>query len=310
MSSLTPTEGKFEQYIEAQLQQKGYESIDHNEYDRNLCLIKSQLIAFIRNTQSESWGRLTEIYGVDTENKVLARINQEITNRGIIDVLRNQVVDRGVYLDLCYFEPKSDLNPDHRNLFKQNQFSLVRQLRYSQQNENSIDMVLFLNGLPIVTMELKNQLTGQNFKHSENQYKNDRNPAHEPLLKFKRCLVHFCVDNNKVSMTTKLNGSNTLFLPYNQDIENPEVANGYRTQYLWQQILTPNTLLDIIENFVHLSEEKQSYFNEQSQKLETKTKKAFSATHDRFWKVLFYRMASSYLNFVVSICRRHQAYVR
>ena len=113
-------------------------------------------------------------------------------------------------------------------------------------------MVLFLNGLPIVTMELKNQFTGQNFKHSENQYRRDRDPK-EPLLRFKRCMVHFCVDNNNVSMTTRLSGLKTFFLPYNRDLENPEVESGYRTKYLWEEILTPDSVLDILENFVHIS---------------------------------------------------------
>ena len=163
------------------------------------------MIDFIKATQAEKWARLEEIYETDTENKILARISSEVAKRGIVDVLRNQVVDRGVYLDLCYFEPKSDLNPDHLRLYQSNNFTVVRQLHYSTQNENSIDMALFLNGLPIATMELKNQLTGQNVKHSENQYKFDRDPK-EPLLGFKRCIVHFCVDNDKVSMTTRLAG--------------------------------------------------------------------------------------------------------
>ena len=232
MSGLSPTEKRFEEHIEDHLKNVGYSSLHFNEYDRNLCLIRDRVIDFIRSTQPEQWGRLQEIYDVDTENKILARISSEISKRGIIDVLRNQVVDRGVYLNLCYFEPKSDLNPDHLKLYQSNQFTVVRQLHYSEQNENSIDMVLFLNGLPIVTMELKNQLTGQNIKHSENQYRFDRDPK-EPLLNFKRCMVHTCVDNNRASMTTRLPAQKTFFLPYNRDLENPSVESGYRTKYLW-----------------------------------------------------------------------------
>lgn len=271
MSGLRPTEEKFEEHIEKHLCSIGYTPTNFNDYDRTLCLIKDQVISFIRSTQPEKWGHLEEIYDVDTENKILSRISSEISKRGIIDVLRNPVVDRGVYIDLCYFEPKSDLNPDHLKLYKSNKFSVVRQLHYSNQNENSIDMGLFLNGLPIVTMELKNQLTGQNVRHSENQYRNDRDPK-EPLLKFKRCMVHFCVDNNKVSMTTRLSGSKTFFLPYNQDLENPPVDSGYRTKYLWEEILPPASLLDILENFVHVSKEKEFFFNEKTQKIDSKVK--------------------------------------
>ena len=157
MNNLNPTEKKFENHIEKYLNTIEYKSIHFEKYDRSLCLMNDELLDFIKKTQKKSWKRLEEIYQEDTENKVLNRISSEISRRGVIDVLRNQVHDRGVYLDLCYFEPKSDLNPDHLSLFKSNQFSLVRQLHYSIKNENSIDMGLFLNGIPIVTMELKNQ---------------------------------------------------------------------------------------------------------------------------------------------------------
>ena len=269
MNSKKPTEKKFENHIEKYLNSTEYKSINYEKYDRTLCLIKDEVLDFIKKTQKNNWKKLQEIYQEDVENKVLNRISTEISRRGIIDVLRNQVSDRGVYLDLCYFEPKSDLNSDHLSLFKSNQFSLVRQLHYSTKNENSIDMGLFLNGIPIVTMELKNQLTGQNYKHSENQYRFDRDP-NETLLQFKRVLVHFCVDNNQVSMTTNLKGGKTRFFPYNKDIENPPVENDYRSSYLWREVLNPNSLLDIIENFAHVSNEKEYYYNEEKQTVDTK----------------------------------------
>ena len=283
MSDLRPTEKKFEDHIESHLNSMGYGSVHFNAYDRNLCLIRAQVIDFIKATQPKEWARLTEIYDVDTENKILSRISSEVSKRGIIDVFRNPVVDRGVYLNLYYPEPSSDMNPDHQSLYQSNKFTIVRQLHYSTKNENSIDMGLFLNGLPIVTMELKNQLTGQNVKHSENQYRHDRDPKNEPLLQFKRCLVHFCVDNNKVSMTTRLSGAKTYFLPYNRDLENPPVEDGYRTKYLWEEVLTPDSLLDILENFVHISKEKELSFNAQTQKIDSKTKEIliFPRYHQR-----------------------------
>jgi type I restriction enzyme R subunit len=269
MSDFKPTEKKFEDHIENHLLSVGYVSHHFSEYDRTLCLIRDEVINFIKTTQPENWGRLEEIYEIDVENKVLSRISSEISKRGIIDVLRNPVVDRGVYLNLCYFQPNSDLNPDHQTLYQLNRFAVVRQVHYSSMNENSIDMVLFLNGLPLITMELKNQLTGQNVIHSQNQYRNDRDPK-EPLLQFKRCLVHFCVDNNKVSMTSRLAGLKTFFLPYNRDIENPPVESGYRTKYLWEDILTPDSILDILENFVHVSKEKSYFFNNKTNKIDSK----------------------------------------
>ena len=270
MSDLKPTEKKFEDYIENHLNSAGYKTLHFSGYDRSRCLIRDDLIQFIRITQPDSWNKLEEIYGVDAENKVLSRISSQVSKRGIIDALRSPVIDRGIYLNLCYFQPRSDLNPDHQNLYSSNRFTVVRQLHYSNQNKNSIDMVLFLNGLPLITMELKNQLTGQNVVHSENQYRNDRHPR-EPLFKFKRCVVHFCVDNNKVSMTTRLAGSMTAFLPFNRGLANPPVANGYRTRYLWEDILPPNSILDILENFAHVSEKKRYLFNHKAKKIEAET---------------------------------------
>ncbi len=268
---MKPTEKKFEDHIEKYLLSQKYTSEKFDKYDRQLCLVKDLLIKFIKVTQPDKWEKLSLIHGADVDQKILARISSETTSRGIIDVLRNGVKDVGQYLDLCYFQPKSQLNPEHEKLYKENIFTVIRQLHYSTKNNNSIDMVLFLNGLPLLTMELKNQLTGQNFTHSEKQYKTDRDPK-EPLLKFKRCMVHFSVDNNYVSMTTRLSGQKTVFLPFNKDLENPEVDKGYRTKYLWEDILTPRSLLDIIENFVHLSQPQELIFNEKTEQLETKTK--------------------------------------
>ncbi len=266
-----PSEKRFETHIEQSLNQQGYSSIHFNEYDRILCLIPNEVIGFVRKTQPKEWEKLELQYGSDIENKFLKRLSDEIGKRGVIDVLRNGVKDRGSNFNLVYFEPKSGLNKEHQELYKQNQLVVVRQLHYSLKNENSIDMVLFVNGVPIVTMELKNELTGQNFKHSENQYKKDRDP-NEPLLKFKRCIVHFCVDNDRVTMTTELKGDKTFFLPYNKGIENPMNPNGYKTHYLWEEILTPSSILDILENFVHLSEEKEKEWDNEKGKVVEKTK--------------------------------------
>lgn len=265
-----PSEKRFETHIEKSLNQQGYSSIHFNEYDRTLCLIPKEVIGFVRKTQPKEWEKLELQYGSDTENKFLKRLTDEIGKRGVIDVLRNGVKDRGSNFNLVYFEPKSGLNKEHQDLYKQNQLVVVRQLHYSLENENSIDMVLFINGIPIVTMELKNELTNQNILNSEKQYRNDRNPK-EPLLNFQRCVVHFCVDNDRVSMTTELRGQKTFFLPYNKGIENPINPNGYKTHYLWEEVLSPTSILDILENFVHLSEEKEIEWDDVKRKVVEKT---------------------------------------
>ena len=268
MTGSHPTEQNFESHIESGLNSLGFESKNHSEYDRNLCLIRNDVVNFVRETQPEAWKELEQRHGADTERRFLKRVSEKIAKKGIIEVLRSQIVDLGVYVYLCYFKPKSGLSPEHHELHKKNKFTLIRQLRYSNRNNNSIDMVLFLNGLPLITMELKNQLTGQNIKHSESQYQNDRDPR-EPLLKFKRCIAHLCVDNDKASMTTKLAGKSTRFLPYNKDINNPAVENEYRTSYLWSEVLAPDSILDILENFVHISEDTDYKYNEKTNKTES-----------------------------------------
>jgi len=273
MSPHNPNEQRFEDHIEECLAQSGYTKVHYEQYDRKLCLIPGEVIRFLKDSQPDEWERLESLYGSNVEAKVLSRISSEIAKRGVIDVLRGQVIDRGVYLRMCYFKPKSGLNPDHIQLYKKNRLNVLRQLHYSEQNENSIDVGLFVNGLPVITMELKNQLTGQTIRNSEKQYRQDRDPR-EPLLKFKRCVAHFCVDNDRVSMATKLSRGGTFFLPYNKGVENPPVDDGYRSEYLWKEILLPDSLLDILENFVHLSKEKSFEWNASTNQIDTKEKEA------------------------------------
>lgn len=256
------TEKRFEEHVQDTMIQQGWKPLLFTEYDRSLCQITGELLTFIRESQKIEFDKLTIQYGDDIEKKLSKRINDEISRRGIIDVLRKGVRDRGSYFHLVFFEPKSGLNPDHVGLHKLNRFSFVRQVHYSNKNENSIDVVLFLNGLPLVNLELKNQLTGQSIQDSEKQYRRDRDPK-EPHFQFKRCLVNFCVDNDQVTMTTRLIGEKTKFLPYNKDVENPINPVGHKTDYLWTEILTPESLLDVLENFVHVSVEIEKEWDSQ-----------------------------------------------
>lgn len=268
---LRPNEERFETHIEQSLIKHGYKSRLYTEYDKNQCQLPEEVIEFVKSTQKEEYDRLYKQFDTSTDKQLCKVINDQISKRGIVDVLRKGVSTRGCSFDLVYFQPKSGLNPDHQTKYEKNRFVVVRQLHYSSKNENSIDMVLFLNGIPIITMELKNQLTGQNIKNSENQYKYDRNPLGEPLLQFKRCLVHFCVDNDRVSMTTRLSGDKTRFLPYNKDIENPPVKEDFRSEYLWNEILLTDSVLDIIENFVLVSvESKKEWSDKQNKVVEEK----------------------------------------
>ena len=270
MTPQHPTEKKFEDHIEKSLKQNGYSSVTSEHYDKELCLIPSKLLEFIKSTQKKSYKNYEQQYGTETDKKLLQLVSSEIQSRGVIDVLRGVVKDRGCHFKLVYFEPKSSLNDEHKELYDKNQFSLVRQLKYSKQNENSIDIGVFINGLPVVMMELKNSLTGQTHEHGIKQWKQDRDPR-EPLFRFKRNLVYFSVGNEKVYMSTQLKGHKTFFLPFNKDIENPVNPNGFQTHYLWEEVLQSESLLDLIENFVHIRTEKsKEYDNNQQRIVETK----------------------------------------
>ena len=256
----TYTEQNFEDHIEGYLNQSGYRSLQSTDYDKSLCLIPDETLQFIQETQLEEYQRLERQYGEDTPQKLTLRINNQIKSRSVLDVLRKGVKDRGCDFKLTYFQPSSGMNPKHKELYAQNRFSLIRQLHYSQRNENSLDMVLFLNGLPLVTMELKNSLTGQTVTDAEKQYRTDRDPR-EPVFQFKRCLVHFAVGNEKVSMTTRLDRDKTRFFPFNKGIENPVNPNGHKTAYLWEDILHPNNLMELINNFIHEQETTEKVYD-------------------------------------------------
>ena len=254
------TETDFEDHIEGYLNQSGYRSLQPTDYDKSLCLIPNETLQFIQDTQPEEYQKLERQHGEDTPQKLTLRISNQIKSRGVLDVLRKGIKDRGCSFDLTYFQPSSGMNPDHKRLYNQNRFSLIRQLHYSQRNEKSLDMVLFLNGLPLVTMELKNSLTGQTVTDAEKQYRTDRDPR-EPLFQFKRCLVHFAVGNEKVSMTTQLQGGKTRFFPFNKDIENPVNPDGHKTAYLWEDILQPDNLMELINNFIHEQETTEKVYD-------------------------------------------------
>ena len=256
----TYQEKDFEDHIESHLNRSGYRSQQSALYNRSLCLIPDEVLKFIQSTQLEVYQRLKIQYKKDTPTKLLDRVSKEIGRRGVLDVLRKGVIDRGCRFNLTYFRPSSGMNPDRRRLYAQNRFSLVRQLKYSQRNEKSVDMGLFLNGLPLVTMELKNSLTGQMVTDAEKQYRTDRDPR-EPLFQFRRCLVHFAVGNEKVSMTTHLQGGGTRFFPFNRGVENPVNPDGHKSAYLWEDILQPDNLMELMDNFIHEQETTEKVYD-------------------------------------------------
>ena len=271
----TYTERNFEEHIEAHLLASGYHAVNASEYDKERCILPAEVLAFIEATQSQVYEKLEKQYGAETPEKIAFRLARELTKRGALDVLRKGIKDRGVTLHFAYFKPASGMNPDHEKLYRQNRFAVVRQLKYSQKNENSIDMGLFLNGIPIITAELKNSLTGQFVENAIKQYKKDRKPKGEPLLAFQRCLVHFAVGNEEVHMTTRLQGDRTRFLPFNKDTVNPVNPNGHKSHYLWEDIWQPATLLELIQNYLHLQKNSEKVYDPKSGDLVEKESNVF-----------------------------------
>ena len=263
MKDMTPQtykEQDFEEHIEDHLVKSGYCKQESENYDKGLCLIREELLQFIKATQPKEYKKLEKQYGSSLSEKFCYNIAKAIEKKGTLHVLRNVYKDRGTKFSLAYFKPSSGMNPEHLRLYKQNRFSVVRQLKYSNRNENSLDITIFLNGLPIITAELKNSLTGQFVQDAIKQYKYDRNPK-ESLFQFKRCIVHFAVGNEKVYMTTRLQGSETRFLPFNIDTENPINPNGHASAYLWEDILQPNTVLNLIKNYLHIQKNTEKYYD-------------------------------------------------
>ncbi|MFA6924830.1 MAG: type I restriction endonuclease [Bacteroidales bacterium] len=249
------SEKGLENIIEKHLcNEANYRQAFPNDYDRDLCLNKRLLFEFIKETQPEAFETIIK----RGEDKFFKRLTEQIKQRGIIDVLRKGVKDLDLTIQLYYKLPVSDLNPKSIKQYESNIFSVTRQLHYSLSNNNSLDMVILLNGLPLITFELKNQWTGQNVKNAIKQYQTDRDPK-EPVFQFGRCMVHFAVDSDLVYMATQLNGLNTFFLPFNKGVNNgagnPVNPNGLKTDYLWKEILTKETLSNIIENYAQIVEE-------------------------------------------------------
>jgi type I restriction enzyme, R subunit len=239
----------------------GYRKRAPEDYDRSLCLLPRDVLDFVLATQPKEWQKLTQHHGSAVNEQFLKRVASEIEKRGALDVLRQGVKDSGCKFRLAYFRPASGLNEETRRLHAANLFGVVRQLHFSVKNEKSLDLVLFLNGIPIFTAELKNPLNGQDVQDAMRQYKTDRDPR-EPLLSYGRCLGHFAVDPDLVYVTTRLANAQTRFLPFNQGkfggAGNPPIPptrKGYATGYLWEETWARDSVLDLARQFIHEVEE-------------------------------------------------------
>jgi type I restriction enzyme R subunit len=256
MSATDIRENGFETLIVNWLISKnGYEQGTNNEFNKEFALDEERLFRFLNDTQPAKMAQLHLDDRPMERRAFLTRLSEKLSSDGVIELLHKGFRFKHLLLDLFYVLP-SEENPIAVALFEKNIFSVTRQVKYSKLNTKlAIDLVIFINGLPIATLELKNQLTKQNVNDAVYQYKTDRDP-HELIFNFKRCIVHFAVDDSEIKMCTQLKGKASWFLPFNRGYHdgagNPPNPNGIKTDYLWKLILTKHEITDIIQNYAQV----------------------------------------------------------
>lgn len=292
------SEKRFEYDIEQYLISHGYEQFNgqdkdgnwvHNrQHDVDKCIYMDVLCEFIAKTQPKEWAKYTKYYGDKAADKLYTRLEQTISNEGLISVLRNGITDMGVKLKVCYFKPESTLNETLNEQYAANILGCTRQFQYSANNGNTIDMVLSVNGIPVVAIELKNQFKGQDVYNAMKQYKKDRSSKEFAFRLDHRFLVYFAVDLNEAWMTTQLKDDATYFMPFNMGSNgagvtggagNPKNENGYDTYYLWEEVLQKDSLLDILHRFISHVKEKEEVTKNGITKMVTKDKVIFPRYH-------------------------------
>ena len=255
------TEQAFESTVESMLLGIGWRAGDRAEWDVERALFPAHVVAFIRETQPDEWERMTALHGDDIGGLIVEALARELDLKGTLDVLRHGFRFYGRTFRMAHFAPAHGLNPDSRALFERNELTVTRQAPCHPGKADTVDLVFSLNGVPVATCELKNPMTGQTWRDAVRQYRQDRDPD-APLFRFKRrALVHFAADPDEVHMTTRLAGAATSFLPFNRGSNpgsvqcgagNPQHRSGYRTGYLWQEVLAPERFLDILGSYVFI----------------------------------------------------------
>ncbi len=251
------TESTFEAAIVAHLTENDSWILgDAKAFDRERALFPEECWAFLEATQADKLQKLHSVFQTKTKSKVIDRLCVELEQHGMLHVIRHGITVSGLGLKMAYFKPESGLNPENLERYQANRLQVTRQVHYSTKHENSLDLTLSLNGLPVATLELKNPFTGQNVNHAQKQYAYDRDP-NELMFRFRhRTLVHFAVDPDEVYMTTQLAGKATRYLPFNKGYLNgagnpPANEKGYKTWYLWEETLQRDSWLDILGRYLH-----------------------------------------------------------
>ncbi len=284
------TEKAFESYVEEiLLTQTGWEAGTNADWDKERALFPPQIIIFLRSTQPKLWEQLQTLHGAELEAMLIKALVKELDLKGTLHLLRHGFKFYGKTFRLAYFKPAHGLNYDVMELYGKNRLTVTRQVPCHPHNNDTIDLLFALNGVPVATCELKNPGTGQNWRHAVKQYQDDRDPR-APLFQFKkRALVHFAVDTEEVHMTTRLRKKETLFLPFNRgshpgEIQcgagNPQHPSGYRSGYFWEDVLRRESFLDILGHFMFVEKDDKKVENGRGgKKLVTKETLIFPRFH-------------------------------
>jgi type I restriction enzyme R subunit len=269
------SEAAFETVIESHFLSGGYVAVSNDSFDRERAIFPDVVLAFIRETQPKEWDKLEALHGTKTAEQVLTDLCKWMDTYGSLATLRHGFKCYGRTLRIAFFKAAHELNPELEIRYRANRLGITRQLHFSPRSEASLDVTISLNGIPVITLELKNALTGQTVENALWQYRHDRDPR-EVIFEFKRrTLVHFAVDTEAVFMTTRLAGTASHFLPFNRGCNggagNPPDPAGatYRTAYLWEDVLQRDSLLDLLARFIHLQVEEKR--DEQGRKVQKET---------------------------------------
>lgn len=290
------SEKNFETEIEKYLisEEGGWTKADDSGYCndkyRGMALDIVTLTDFVRSTQPMAWRRFERMCNIDPVRQFYKAFDNAVQQVGLVDVLRHGFKHRGVQFSVCYFAPESTLNTLAVENYKKNVCQCIRQWHYSETNNNTVDMMLALNGIPIVAIELKNQLTGQSIDDAKRQWMYNRDPKEPCFGQNKRILAYFAVDLYNAAVTTCIDREKTQFLPFDQGSNgagndggagNPPTADGdYVTNYLWKKVWQKDKLLDIIQKFVNVQkEEKKTNNKDGSRRIETRTRVIFPRYH-------------------------------
>lgn len=290
MGTNTSEKGLEEHITKYLVDENKYIQRENKVYDNINCIDSELFFQFLEETQPKAVAKLKNYHKELYQQKITKRLNDQIQAKGIIEVLRKGITDgfTDTKLQLFYDKPVSGYNATANALYQANIFSVMRQVYFSPNNKKSLDLMIFINGIPIISFELKNELTKQNVSHAIKQYKEDRDP-NEELFRLARLMVNFAVDTEEVWMCTQLKGQKSYFLPFNKGDNNgagnPNNPNGIKTDYLWKEILTKNSVTDIIQNFCQLITEEKEYIDEKGKTKTRKEKKLIFPRYHQLYAV-------------------------